>query len=126
MRFAILPAVFVLAASQAYADESSRTSSAPPAQSEPATQDAVPLLVSATCAGCHAVEPGAESPLANTPTFVDIANRDGLTKETLTRYLSDAHNYPDQMDVEVDAADIEVVTDYILSLRTSDYKRDPS
>lgn len=88
--------------------------------------DGVPLLVSAVCGSCHAVTPGTLSPLPQAPTFAAIANREGLTRETLTAYLRDAHNYPDIMDVGLTDEDVRLVVDYMLSLEDPDYRQPPS
>lgn len=85
-----------------------------------------PVLVQATCTACHAVTPGTGSPIADAPTFEHIANLDGLTRETLIAFLGDTHNYPDIMDVDLSREDIELVADYMLTLRREDYKRFPS
>ncbi len=88
--------------------------------------DGVPMLVGAVCGSCHAVAPGSLSPLPQAPTFPAIANREGLTRATLTTYLNDAHNYPDIMDVGLTDEDVSLVVDYMLSLRDPDYRTPPS
>lgn len=85
-----------------------------------------PTLVQATCAGCHAIVPGHRSPIAEAPTFEDIANLPGFTRKTLIVFLADTHNYPDIMDVDLDREDIELIADYMLTLRRDDYRRFPS
>ena len=85
-----------------------------------------PRVVADVCAGCHAVERGALSPLPDAPSFASIANREGLTSETLAAYLRDAHNYPDIMDVGLDDEDVALVTAHIISLQDADYRRPPS
>lgn len=91
-----------------------------------ADADGVPMLVSAVCGSCHAVTPGTLSPLPQAPTFPSIANREGLTRETLTTYLRDAHNYPDIMDVGLTDEDVAQVVDYMVSLKDPDYRATPS
>ncbi len=88
--------------------------------------DGVPMLVGAVCGSCHAVTPGAVSPLPQAPSFPSIANREGLTRETLTTYLRDAHNYPDIMDVGLTDEDVRLVVDYMISLKDPDYRATPS
>ena len=88
--------------------------------------DGVPMLVGAMCGSCHAVAPGELSPLPQAPTFPSIANREGLTRETLTTYLRDAHNYPDIMDVGLTDEDVALVVDYMVSLQDPDYRQPPS
>ncbi len=89
-------------------------------------EDGVPMLVNAMCGSCHAVTPGDVSPLPQAPTFPAIANREGLTRETLTAYLRDAHNYPDIMDVGLTDEDVALVTEYMVSLQDPDYRQPPS
>ncbi|GAB5349961.1 hypothetical protein [Alteriqipengyuania sp. 357] len=96
------------------------------AQFAEADADGVPMLVGAVCGSCHAVTPGTLSPLPQAPTFPAIANREGLTRETLTAYLRDAHNYPDIMDVGLTEEDVALVTDYMLTLKDPDYRATPS
>lgn len=56
-----------------------------------------------TCGSCHAVEPGSiTSPDPNAPPFQAFVNKQGLTKETLSVCLRDAHNYPDEMQFQLD------------------------
>lgn len=94
------------------------------AEPEPAAQ--MPQLVEISCAGCHAVTAGTLSPNPAAPSFSDLANSPGLTEETLAEFLADAHNYPDQMDVELNAAEAREISRYILTLRDEDYRRVPS
>ena len=84
------------------------------------------MLVNAMCGSCHAVTPGDLSPLPQAPTFPSIANREGLTRETLSTYLRDAHNYPDIMDVGLTDEDVALVTEYMVSLQDPDYRQPPS
>lgn len=126
MRVLLFATCIALAGCQTYDSEPAPEPERPRAVATPETLGEMPVLVSATCAGCHAVEPDTLSPVADAPTFTDIANSEGLTRETLIAYLGDAHNYPDQMDVDLDEADIEVIADYLLSLQTPDYHRTPS
>lgn len=84
-----------------------------------------PKVVATTCAQCHAVRPGEFSPRAGAPRFVDVANTPGLTRETFAAFLSDAHNYPQQMDVHLSEQNIADISDYMVSLQDPDYKRMP-
>lgn len=86
----------------------------------------MPEIVASNCAGCHAVTTGSLSPNPAAPSFVDLANMPGLTSDTLAAFLSDAHNYPDQMDVEVDDEEVAAITRYILTLKDEAYRRPPS
>ena len=90
------------------------------------TEAQAPDYVVAVCGECHAVTVNAVSPKPDAPGFADIANTPGLTRETLENFLSDAHNYPMQMDVDLDEADIELIADHIMTLQSEDYVRRPS
>ena len=98
---------------------------APAAPPSTAAADAVPDYVTAICGECHAVKDNAVSPNPQAPGFADIANSPGLTRDTLVTFLSDAHNYPMQMDVDLVDEDIEVIADYMLTLQSEDYVRRP-
>jgi mono/diheme cytochrome c family protein len=74
------------------------------------------------CGDCHAVESPGLSPNPEAPAFADIANREGLNAETLSRWLRDAHNYPEAMDFDLDAPQVEELTAYILTLRDENYE----
>lgn len=89
-------------------------------------QAKAPDYVEAVCGECHAVTANAVSPKPDAPGFADIANSQGLTRETLETFLSDAHNYPMQMDVDLDETDIDIIADHIMTLQSEDYVRRPS
>ena len=74
------------------------------------------------CGDCHAVENPGLSPNPEAPAFADIANREGLDVQTLSRWLRDAHNYPEAMDFDLDAPQVEELTEYILTLRDENYE----
>lgn len=76
----------------------------------------------AHCAACHGVKDRHTSPNRQAPPFHAIANTNGLTKNTLTVWLSDSHNYPDLMDFDIEHADIDALATYILTLQRADYK----
>ena len=80
-----------------------------------------PAFVEAACGDCHSVEPAFLSPNPNAPSFASIANREGLTDDTLSSWLADAHNYPELMDFDLNADQIDVVADYMITLRRADY-----
>ena len=90
-----------------------------------ASPPAPPHYVTAICGECHAVTENAVSPNSQAPGWVDIANSPGLTRDTLVTFLSDAHNYPMQMDVDLVEEDIELIADYMMTLRTEDYIKRP-
>ena len=79
-------------------------------------------LAQAACAQCHSVEPYGLSPNANAPEWTAIANSPGLTRETLTNWLTEAHNYPEQMDFYLVEDEVELLVDYMLTLRRADYQ----
>ena len=97
------------------------TSGAPPAASTPNP----PAFVEAACGGCHAVEPPFLSPNPHAPSFAAIANREGLSEATLTRWLTDAHNYPEMMDFTLEAQHIEEIAGHMIALRREDYRPVP-
>ncbi|MBD2843146.1 hypothetical protein [Erythrobacter rubeus] len=86
------------------------------AESEP------PAFVEAACGGCHAVEPPFLSPNPASPTFEAIANNPGVTDETLASWLTDAHNYPEEMDFDLEPEQIEMIAEYLVTLRRDDYE----
>ncbi|MDN3645766.1 c-type cytochrome [Pontixanthobacter aestiaquae] len=69
------------------------------------------------CSGCHAVADGEISPNAEAPDFVSIANREGLTRQTLGNFLHDSYNFPNQMNLELSDEDADKISAYILTLR---------
>lgn len=82
-------------------------------------------FVQAACGGCHAVEPPHLSPNPLAPRWVDIANRPELDEQSIAAWLRDAHNYPEEMDFDLDPDQAEMIADYMLSLRSPDYRRMP-
>jgi mono/diheme cytochrome c family protein len=83
---------------------------------------AMPRIVETNCAACHDVAGLDQSPYGAAPSFTDIANQQAMTRASLIRFLKDAHNYPDIMDVELNEAEAEAVADYILTLRSDEYR----
>ncbi|MBE5074281.1 hypothetical protein IM511_08175 [Erythrobacteraceae bacterium E2-1 Yellow Sea] len=82
-------------------------------------------FVQAACGGCHSVETTDLSPNPQAPRWVDIANRTGLSEDTLSSWLRDAHNYPEMMDFDLDGDQVDMIAAYMLTLRSPDYKRAP-
>ena len=78
-------------------------------------------LAQAACGGCHMVEPYGLSPNSQAPEWPLIANTPGLTRETLLAWLTQAHNYPEQMDFYLEQDEAEMLADYMLTLRRDDY-----
>ncbi len=74
------------------------------------------------CASCHGVEGGQVSANDKAPPLEAIANVRGLTENTLKSWLRDSHNYPGQMDFEIDAKRIDELAAYMLTLRSPDYR----
>jgi cytochrome c553 len=119
---AILAASLMLTACQTYGAQPNPVADAAAAT---ASESAAPTYVTAICGECHAVTDNAVSPNPQAPGFADIANSPGLTRDTLVTFLSDAHNYPMQMDVDLVEEDIELIADYMLTLQSEDYVRRP-
>lgn len=89
----------------------------PVAEADPADH----ALAQAACGGCHSVEAYGLSPNPDAPEWPVIANTRGLTRETLTTWLVDAHNYPTEMDFYLEDDEVEQLVDYMLTLRREDY-----
>lgn len=83
-----------------------------------------PAFVEAACGGCHAVEPPFLSPNPMAPSFEAIANREGVTDETLGDWLANAHNYPEDMDFTLEREQIDQIAAYMVTLRRDDYRPD--
>ncbi|MHA7820684.1 MAG: hypothetical protein ACX930_13635 [Erythrobacter sp.] len=80
-----------------------------------------PAFVEAACGGCHAVEPPFLSPNVRAPSFEAVANRPGVTRATILAWLVNAHNYPEQMDFDLEREHVEQIADYMITLRRDDY-----
>ena len=106
-----------LAGCQTYAAKAPATEAAPPAP---------PAFVEAACGGCHAVEPPFLSPNPKSPSFATIANRDGLTEDTIEDWLLNAHNYPEDMDFDLTAEQTRQIAAYMITLRSDDYRPQPN
>ena len=83
-------------------------------------------FVQAACGGCHAVDPPGLSPNPQAPAFEAIVNRPGLSEDTLADWLSDAHNYPEVMDFDLEPRHIEWIAEHMLTLKREDYAPPPS
>ena len=92
-----------------------------PSQQDLAKLDNSLAFVQAACGGCHAVEQYGLSPNPNSPTFAEIANRPWLSRESLSAWLRDAHNYPEVMDFDLTPEQADLVAGYMLTLRTPDH-----
>lgn len=73
------------------------------------------------CASCHAVAVNAISGNPESPAFEMIVNAPGLTRETLTVFLRDSHNFPATMDFEIEPAQIDDLAAYMMTLRQDNY-----
>lgn len=79
-------------------------------------------LASASCAACHGIERNSVlSPNPAAPSFPSIVNQEGLSAQTLSYWLRNAHNYPAEMDFELDPAKTDDLVEYMLTLRDPNY-----
>tara|TARA_A100001391_G_scaffold114330_2_gene77219 strand:- start:36873 stop:37244 length:372 start_codon:yes stop_codon:yes gene_type:complete len=88
----------------------------------PITSADAHALAQAACGGCHSVERYGLSPNPKSPEFPTIANARGLSVATLTNWLRNAHNYPEEMDFYLEDDEVSALVSYILSLRDEDYQ----
>ena len=75
-----------------------------------------------SCGGCHAVERSQVSPNPEAPPFPAIVNRPGLTRETLSSWLRDAHNYPAEMEFYLEGPEVDALVAYMHTLREESYR----
>lgn len=97
------------------------TTAAPTRVERPVYGDVV-AFAQAACGGCHAVEHDALSPDVMAPEWPNIVNSPEVTADTLRRWLIDAHNYPEEMDFELNRPQIEELVTYMMSLKRSGYE----
>ena len=97
-------------------------SSAGPVRSLPANRGLT--AAQGTCGGCHAVERHGVSPNPKAPPFAAIVNRPGVTPETLSSWLRDAHNYPEEMEFYLEGPEVDELVAYMLTLRDPNYRPD--
>ena len=90
----------------------------------PSRDTRAPAFVEAACGGCHAVEPPFLSANPAAPSFAAIANRRGLSEKSLAKWLSDAHNYPEDMDFTLTGKQIDQIAAYMVTLRDAGYVPD--
>ncbi|MEO0643155.1 MAG: hypothetical protein AAFY47_07030 [Pseudomonadota bacterium] len=114
----VLTAIIALSAAQAGCQ------SAPP-QTASSKSAPIPTLVQGVCGDCHGVEPPFLSPNPQAPGFDAVANSAGLTGESLTNWLIDAHNYPELMEFELSEAEAREVADYMVTLQSEDCEPQP-
>lgn len=79
----------------------------------------------ASCGGCHAVGRSGTSPNPNAPPFHVVVNHEGVTAETLSFWLSGAHNYPREMDFYLRRPEVDKLVAYMITLRDPNYRRAP-
>lgn len=120
-RFTLIILALGLAACQP-TPASETVASAPAATARTPANTKIFGFVQGACGDCHAVEAPGLSPNPKAPAFAEIANRKGLTAETLSTWLRDAHNYPEVMDFDLDAPQVGDLTAYILTLRDENYE----
>jgi hypothetical protein len=90
--------------------------------SVPAPPGRALAFVQGSCGGCHAVDRHGISPNPDAPPFAAIVNRPGLTAETLSIWLRDAHNYPDEMEFYLEGPEVELLVEHMLTLRDPNYR----
>lgn len=79
-------------------------------------------VAEASCSSCHAIELGRSS-YSEAPSFPVIANQEGVTAETLSVWLSGAHNYPREMDFALQEAEVNALVAYLLTLTDPNFRR---
>lgn len=96
---------------------------APAAEAPPPPVDREVLaFAQGACGGCHAVEHDMLSPNPLAPEWPRIVNTPGLTADSLQRWLVDAHNYPEEMDFDLDVPQVSDLVGYMLGLRREGYE----
>ena len=114
-----VPLISLALGACAYPDTGAHSAST--AEPDPATT----AFVQSSCGRCHAVEGNAVSPNPQAPRFVDIANREWLTQESLATWLADAHNYPEMMEADLEPAQAKAIASYMFAMRSEEYQRLP-
>ena len=123
-RLILLAAAF---ASLAACQTSQQAPGGPPMLGKPTSRSAdarAPAFVEAACGGCHAVEPPFLSSNPAAPSFAAIANRPGLSQGSLAAWLSEAHNYPEDMDFTLTRPQVDQIASYMVTLRNAGYVPD--
>lgn len=87
----------------------------------PSPDTRAPALVEGACGGCHAVEPPFLSPNPAAPSFASIADRPGLSQQSLAAWLGEAHNYPEDMDFTLTPRQVDQIAAYTVTLRGAGY-----
>jgi mono/diheme cytochrome c family protein len=94
-------------------------SSRPAAAQQPAGGLA---FAQASCGGCHAVGRHSTSPNPQAPPFAGIVNQPGVTANTLSSWLRNAHNYPEEMKFSLDRRAVDELAAYMITLRDANYR----
>ncbi|HET6538171.1 MAG TPA: hypothetical protein VFG34_08665 [Sphingopyxis sp.] len=116
----LLPVIFIMTACSTFSSAPThKQKSLAAVDSSPAGRGLAFAL--AHCASCHAVASGS-SPNVNAPTFVDVINDPDLTDQTLTPWLRNSHNFPEIMNFEIAAENIEDLAAHMLTLKDPKYK----
>ena len=77
-------------------------------------------LAQTRCSGCHAIALGQVSSNPDAPPFASIAQRSGLTHASASSWLSQSHNFPDQMNFYLESDQAEQLATYLLTLREAE------
>ncbi len=109
-------------AQNANAGHTQETETPPAAQQDAERQTSTLAFAQGACGDCHAVEADWLSPNPKAPAFANIANRTGITAQALSYWLRNSHNFPEEMDFDLDGPRVDALTAYILTLRDPDYK----
>jgi cytochrome c553 len=104
--------------SAATAQSASTAASSPQMRIVDPTENAAPAFVQAACGGCHAVEEPWISPNPQAPTFAEVVSKPGVSGASLSEYLADAHNYPEQMDFDLEEDQVELLVGYMGQIST--------
>lgn len=78
------------------------------------------LIARDSCGSCHAVSLVGESPEEDAPAFREVINRPGMTREALTRWLTDAHNYPIEMGVHLEPHQVDSLVAYMQRMQAEE------
>ena len=98
---------------------------APRVESRPAPEPAATpaqrgfAFAQAHCTSCHAITRGGISPNPESPPFEAVVATPGLTRETLTSWLNNSHNFPDIMRFSIEPGQVDDLASYMLTLRES-------
>ena len=111
----------ILAGCQSANSKAAPASGTVSAETQSSGQSSIPALVQGVCGDCHGVEPPFLSPNEDAPGFDAIANSAGLTGESLTNWLIDAHNYPELMEFALTKEEARKVSEYMVTLQSEDY-----